>query len=280
VLAALSLLVLICVQRPEAIAQDDAVLGRMLREGHSAQARAGAATVIGHRRDAERRPDLEGALGDRHPTVRAAAASALGRIGSRSSIPPLHGVASRDPVQGVAREARAAIAAIQHQPDRAADAASEASKDAKPRYGLVLGEMRNRSRYFAPGLIDMLGHAVERNLGGLPGAAVFGAAATGDAEAAQQRGLALFRLDGSLMSLSAARTDGQLSVHCEVTLLLMDKPTGALRTLLKGAATGVEIPVGVPAVQELSVARRVVDAAVRSALRNADYTIGEAARVE
>jgi len=250
----------------------------MLREGHSVRARAGAASVLGQRRDAERRPDLEGALGDQHPTVRAAAASALGRIGSRASLPPLHGVATHDRVKGVAREAREAIDTIQHQVDPAANAEPEAYKDAKPRYGLLLGEMRNRSRYAAPDLVDILGQSVERNLAGLPGAAVFGAAAVSDALAAQEHGLAVFRVDGSLLSLSAARSAGQLSMHCEVALLLMDKPSGALRTLLRGAANGVEVPAGVPAVQELIVARRVVDAAVRSALHNADAAIAQAAR--
>lgn len=266
-------------QQRSASAQDAKLLTRMLREGHSVEARAGAATVIGHRRDAEQRPELEGALGDHHPTVRAAAASALGRIGSRSSLPPLHGVVSHDRVRDVVQEARVAIDTIEHQPDPEAEAAARSAKE-KPRYGLILGEMRNRSRFNAASLPEILGHAIARNLGGLPGAAVFESEAQNAVAAAQEQGLTLFRLDGSVTKLSTSRTERQLSMHCEVALLLMDRPTGALRTLLKGAATGVEVPFGVPADQELSVARRVVDAAVRSALRNADPTIAEAARAD
>jgi hypothetical protein len=259
-------------------AQDHSILGRMLREGHSVEARAGAASVIGRRRDEGHRPDLEGALGDQHPTVRAAAASALGRIGSKSSLPPLHGVVRHDRVRGVVAQARAAIDAIEHQLDATSSESTHVVKDSKPRYGLILGEMRNRSRFAATALTDILEHAVERNIAGLPGAAVFGEASLHDAQAAQAQGLSLFRVDGSVTALSTVRRDGQLSMHCEVALLLMDRPSGALRTLLKGAATGVEIPAGAPAVQELSVATRVVDAAVRSALHNADPTIAEAAR--
>ena len=268
-----------------AVRAEDNVLGLMLREGHSAQARAGAATVLGCRRDAGYRSDLEGALSDQHPSVRAAAAGALGRIGSRSSLSPLHGVVQHDRVRGVVVQAREAIVAIERQPsagsdvDRAAGLPAPA-KDAKPRYGLILGEMRNRSRFTAPMLPDILGRAIARNLRGLPSAAVFGDDAADDLAAAQADGLNVFRVDGSVTYLSTARSERQLSIHCEVALLLMDRPSGSLRTLFKGGATGVEIPSGPPAAQELSVASRVIDAAVRSALRNADPTIAGAVRAE
>jgi hypothetical protein len=106
---------------------------------------------------------------------------------------------------------------------------------------------------------------------------VFSHTATSEAGAAQADGLIVFRLDANVTSLSAATVDDQVSVHCEVSLLIMDQPTGGLRTLLKGSARGVEVRVGARSVQELSIARRVVDAAVASALRNADAVIADAA---
>jgi hypothetical protein len=269
--------------RPTAASAQEATLVRMLQEGQNFKVRAGAAALIGRSRHLERRPELEGALRDQHPAVRAAAAGGLGRMGSRSSLPPLHDVARHDRVQGVAREARAAIVAIETQPGNPG-VDSSASKEVK-HYTLVLGEMRNQSNYAAPQLIEMLGRAVERNLAGLPSAQVM--ARTEPVEppkqpaapaAAKSRPLSVFRLDGTVTSLVARMIDGQLSVHCEVSLLVMDQPTGSLRTLLRGAARGVEIPAGERALQELSVASRVVDAAVRSALRNADSVIAQAAR--
>jgi hypothetical protein len=209
--------------------------------------------------------------------VRAAAASALGRIGSRSSLPPLHGVAAHDRVPVVAREARAAIQDIEQQANSADADPDPSKKHGKPRYGLMLGEMRNQSGYPAPELASVLEHALERNLDVLPRAAVFSHTATSEAGAAQADGLIVFRLDANVTSLSAATVDDQVSVHCEVSLLIMDQPTGGLRTLLKGSARGVEVRVGARSVQELSIARRVVDAAVASALRNADAVIADAA---
>jgi hypothetical protein len=283
-------LLLMCIQW-SARAEGDVVLVRMLKEGQSASVRAGAASLLGRRRDVECRPELEGALHDQQPLVRAAAASGLGRLGSRASLDPLNQVAAHDRVPLVAREARAAMETIENQPGSATESDDRRdardAKTAKPRYGLVLGEMRDQSGYAAPELSELLGRAVERNVAGLPSAALLGSLTAGGVASAAPGGLTVFRLDAALTSLSTTTRDGQLTVHCEVALLVMDQPTGALRTLLKGAARGVEVMTGVPSAADaaapaaelpLSVASRVIDAAVRSALRNADSTIADAAR--
>jgi hypothetical protein len=274
-IAGVSAVLVACVQW-SVRAEGDVVLVRMLKEGQSANVRAGAAAVLGRRGDLECRPELEVALHDDQPLVRAAAASGLGRLGSRASLDPLNHVAAHDRVPLVAREARAAVKSIEAQPRSADQADPSDAKPNKPRYGLVLGEMRNQSSFQAPELIDMLGRSVESGAGGLASAALFAASSGGPTEASG--GLSVFRLDANVTSLVTATRDGQLSVHCEVSLLVMDQPTGALRTLLKGAARGVEVLAGEPEAQQLSVARRVIDGAVRSALRNADAAIVDAAR--
>ena len=256
-------------------AEDRPLLTRILREGQSPEVRAGAAAVIGKRRDKDGRPVLEDALADRHPTVRAAAATALGRIGSPESLPPLRGVA-RDRVQRVASEARDAIHSIElHAPEPQLSAA-DAQRAA--RLGFLLGEMRNRSAFAEGPLTDALGAAIARRLRVVPGVLLFGAEQQAEVHAAQRRGLAVFRLDGAVTSLSAATLDGQLSMHCEVALLVMDRPTGSLRTLFKGAARSVELPLARPTCQRVGLAQRVVAAAVRSALRNAETSLASALR--
>jgi hypothetical protein len=257
-------------------AEDNHLLTRMLREGQSPEVRAGAAAVIGKRRDADGRPVLEGALADRHPTVRAAAANALGRIGALESLPPLRDVA-RDRVPRVATEARDAIHNIELKAPAPEPQLSAASIRAA-RLGFQLGEMRNQSAYREGSLAQALGAAIERRLRSVPGVLLFGAEQLADLQAAQRRGVSVFRLDGAVTSLSTITVDGQLTVHCEVALLVMDRPTGSLRTLFKGAARSVELPYGEPAQQKLELAQRVVAAAVRSALRNAETSLPTALR--
>lgn len=261
--------------------EENALLTRMLQEGQSFQVRAGAAAVIGQRRDGAHRPELEGALGDSHPTVRAAAASALGRIGSAESLPPLRG-ASRDRVREVASTAQHAIHTIEetHTPHTPTDVFAlehQNIENSKPRFGLMLGEMVNQSKYVHPEVSHALGLAVQRQLLGVPGVVVMDAASSEQQQA--DSGLAVFRLDGAVTTLSTVTTeDGHLSVHCEVALLVVDRPTGSLRTLFKGAARAVEIPKGDLNQQKLDIAQRVVAGAVRSALRNADSALAVAMR--
>jgi HEAT repeats len=257
-----------------ASAEDDVVLVRILRDGQNPRVRAGAANLIGRRRDLGHRPELEVALRDQQPEVRAAAACALGRLGSRSSIAPLNGVADHDRVPIVATEARAAIRSIQGQRTAAEVAADTApGQPPKARFGLVLGEMRNQSDYNVPDVSEALGSSVERNLNGLPAVRVFARVNADQAVAAQAGGLSIFRVEAAVTSLSTGIRDGQVRVHCEVSLLVLDDSSGCLRTLLKGSARAVEIPAGPPDQQQREIARRVVDAAVRSALRNADSAL-------
>ena len=119
---------------------------------------------------------------------------------------------------------------------------------------------------------------MQRQVSGVPGIVVFAPEQQEQLQAAVGEGLTVFRLDASITMLSAVVADGQLSVHCEVALLVIDRPSGSLRTLIKGAARAVEIPIGDPDQQALAIAQRVVAGAVRSALRNADSALAVAVR--
>src|SRR5262249_15636204 len=133
----------------------------------------------------------------------------------------------------------------------------------KPRYGLMLGEMVNQTAYERPEVTRALGVAVQRQLQGVPGVVVFEPERATELEAAAGHGLTVFRLDGAVTTLSAATTqEGHLSMHCEVALLVVDRPTGSLRTLFKGAARAVEVPKGDLDEQRLDIAQRVVAGAV------------------
>jgi HEAT repeat protein len=214
---------------------------------------------------------LEGALADHYPVVREAAANALGRIGSPESIAPLEGV-TKDPVRTVAVSAREAIQTIK---SSAAQPDPQPAQPVKSRFGLLLGEMRNQTPFKLPQLTQTLRTSLEHILIGLRTVAVFPAAPFADAASAQDHTLPVYRLDGSVTQLTAAMKDGQVAVHCQVTLLVMDRPTGSLRTLLRGAARALEVPIPELERQKREIAQRVVDGAVHSALRNAETAIAD-----
>ena len=274
-------LCLVCV----ASAQDEGVLVRMLQTGKDFRVRAQAAFALGRKQDAGFAPVLEQSLHDTHPVVRAAAASALGRIAAMRSMAPLRAAAA-DSETAVVEQAQAALAAIERahaaelaklgKPAPAAGAVSAATL-AKSRYVLVVGKASNESRFGGPELARVLGVSLQRELSALRTVAVFAETDTKSIEAAKLRGLPVLRVDGNVTQLQRDVADEQVSVHAEISLLVMGEGDRNLRTVLKGAATGIEPSMGSLPVIEKRLAQKAVDGAVRSALRNASSAIENAA---
>ena len=266
-------------------AQDAVGILHALQTGRDFRVRAQAAFALGRKQEAAYAPALEGALKDNHPIVRAAAASALGRIGSPSSLPALR-AATHDRDPSVVEQARAALANIEVAAPAPKPSIGQVgvavNADAlhtlnKARYALVIGEMHNESGFAGPDLARVMGTSLERELASLRTVASFPQSDGVQLERAVQRGLPVLRLEGNVRQITRERVGEQLSVHCEISLLVMDQSDRNLRTVLKGAATGLEPSMGPPAAQEKRLALRAVDGAVRSALRNASSAIESAA---
>jgi hypothetical protein len=67
-------------------------------------------------------------------------------------------------------------------------------------------------------------------------------------------------LHGRIRALERSRhTDGQAQVRCEVSVIVAERRSGAIRIMLRGAATA-------RGGRRTALARRALDAAVRSAL--------------
>jgi HEAT repeat protein len=265
-------------------AEDDAVLARMLSESPSFRVRARAALALGQQHSERAIESLEAALLDPHVAVRGAAAVGLARIGATRSVPALRAAAA-DTARVVADEAKHALRAIAARaviahavaPERAPDA--DAASLADVRYAIVLGEMRDRSGKPAAGLSQALAEDIAHELHKVEQVAVFTLAEMSD-EVAQElarRKVPSFRLEGNLSRLDDGRDDGDYRTRCEVSLLLMDEPERTLRGLLKGAAVSSEQPRGQADAQQIALARRALQSAVRSALSSAAEAIEAAA---
>ncbi|MDH5671131.1 MAG: HEAT repeat domain-containing protein [Myxococcales bacterium] len=261
----------------------------MLRDSSSFRVRARAAMALGRSGQPSAAAALERALLDSHAAVRAAAATALGRVGSRRSVSALR-VASSDKSPAVAEQAKLSLRRIaaRESISRGAPSAtaslsaapsSERSDLRKVRYAVVLGEMRNQSGFqgsdlerFLAGRIayelDRLEHVVVLSLGDM----------SGDIAAElKRRRVPIFRIEGSVKTVERGREGTQMSVRTTVSMLLMDEPSRTLRSMLSGAATGLERPTGAAASQERLLARKAMTSAVRSALSKASEAIEAAA---
>lgn len=275
-----------------ALAQDHAGLIRMLGEGTDFRVRARAAMALGRSADPSVAYALEAALLDPHPGVRAAAAAGLGRLGQPRSIPALR-VAANDSSDSVREQVKTslrliAISSRRGRPTTTAPVPSAvprrvtASELRGARFVVVLGEMRNRSGFQGTDFSDFLGSRIADELRQVPRVAVLSAAQLDSSmtEEIRRSRLPTFRIEGNLTRVVRTADVGQgtYSVRAEVSLLLLDERERALRSMLRGAATGTEPQHGMRGVQERQLARKALHGAVRSAMANASSAMEGAAK--
>ncbi|MCA9606933.1 MAG: HEAT repeat domain-containing protein [Myxococcales bacterium] len=276
---------------------DHSTVIRVLRTGRDFRARARAALALGSSNDRSVVPELIQALADDSPAVRAAAATALGRLQDPRAVAVLRARLS-DSEAVVRSEAAQAIRRIEAanggQPGSSTVARRGTSRlpaiAVVPRardvvwprihYVVVLGSMENRSRFRDDTLGDLLASEVSRNLLVLRGVATFrdGQIPPEAEREIQRRRLPKLRLEGSLNRVEPRIQSRQLTVRCEVSLMLMDDPGRNMRSVLNGAATGASPRSGARATQEQALARQALSGAVRSAMQGAARAISSATR--
>src|SRR5690606_2520936 len=220
---------------------------------------------------------------DDNAAVRAAAASALARLGSPRAIPALSRL-RRDSSEAVRNQAVRSIELLSASGGASAPVAADALAAplnwARVRAALVVGEMRNRSAYRAGrGLERHFRDQVATNLGRLTRVAVFAdAIPSATKQQLSRRRLPVLRLDGSLTEVRPEQRDAQLAVRCEVSLMLFEEGSRDIRGMLRGAATGTGGGGHDRARREQQLAEQALSAAVRSALSTVDVAIARAAR--
>jgi HEAT repeat protein len=267
-------------------ADDQSVLVQLLRDSDSFRVRARAALALGRMGDERAVGALEQGLRDPHAAVRAASARALGDVGGRRSVGALRAAAA-DTAPAVADQAKNALRAIAAREAGGRGAPPEPPEPPAPprrtlsdaRYALVLGEMRDRSPMAGLDLVGTLGERIADELNAL-GQVVVVAPGEVDGAAASElrrRPLPQFRIEGNLECVDGGVRAGEHAMRCQVSLLLLDEPGRALRSLMRGSASAVDQARGARDRQLQLLAHKTLRAAVRSAMANALQAIEAAA---
>lgn len=280
---------------------DRAAVVRVLQESRDFRARTRAALALGGSADPTMAAPLATALRDESPAVRAAAAEGLARIGGVTQLGALRSL-TRDPERQVRDAAARAVTAIEarvHAPAPAPRGTTPPPTSSTPlpsvtvapaaaptvppihwagtRYVVVLGTMANRSGYAHAPLANVLRSEVVRSLVGVRGVGVLGGAPSSTEEQEiTRRHIRRFRLDGSISTVRP-QPGRDVSVRCEVSLMLLDDPGANLRAALNGAATGTEPARAGTArpQQERALAERALQGAVRTAMNGASRAIAQ-----
>jgi plasmid stability protein len=260
-----------------ASAQDAANAMRELAESTDFRVRVSAALYLGRTKPAGAREVLEHALTDAHPTVRVAAAAALGSLGDAAAIgalsrrlPDESSASVRAQITSSVEQLRRGVAAAEGEPDTGA-------AQLGPNVHLVvrLGTMRNGSGVRGEDMRRVLQRAAHTRARVLKGAAVIESDPAVIAQASA-RHLPVLTLDGSLQALTESRVADSVQVQARVEFAIRREQT--LRGTLSGAATTFGSGQSLSDQGRRQLQDDAVDGAVQSAMRGAEQGLMIAAR--
>jgi hypothetical protein len=261
---------------PLAPADDGSAAVRELSESNDFRVRVSAALLLGRTRPAGAREALERALGDPHPAVRIAAATALGAIGDPACLVALERRLSSEPSPGVVAQLRATIDLVRRgSSGDPGDGSSDQQLSGSVRYIIRLGGMCNGAGVRGDELKRVLRDATKSRAKSLHDAAVAEADSPLLAQAAQRR-IPVVTLDGNVTQLLESRVAGSLQVQAHVEFTVRRDQT--LRGTLSGGATTFGSGPTISDDARRHLEDEAVDGAVQSALRGADQGLMVAAR--
>ncbi len=210
------------------------------------------------------------ALRDSDATVRAAAATSLGRVGDTTAISALRGLSS-DSAPPVRSAATAAITAIQGRGSSGTGTGtstgtatgtgtgSGTAPSGPARFYVGVGDPGSTVAGIDPSLLTSARSTAVSSVTAMSGVVLApqGESASAARSAIGSRHLRGYYLDISIIDLTT-RPDG--SIHAAVSVVVQDYPSHNIRSMLSGAATA-------SGVSGVSGQRAVVQAAIQSALR-------------
>jgi hypothetical protein len=238
-----------------------------LTESSDFRVRVSAALFLGHTHRTDARAALEHALSDPHPTVRAAAAAALGSFGDPAAVAALARRRGVESSASVNAQLQSSIDQLRRgiPPDPSAGATDTLGPNV--RYIVRLGAMRNPSGVRGEDLRRVLQIAARSRARAIHGMAVVDADAALMAQAIERR-LPVLTLEGSVMQVSESRVEGSVQVQARVEFAVRREQT--LKGTLSGAATTFGSGRTLSTQGRRQLQDDAVDGAVQSALRGAD----------
>ncbi len=246
-------------------AADPAAAVRDLASDPDFRVRATAAFYLGKAHPGGARDALVRALSDVHPSVRTAAAAALGTLGDAAALPGLEKAKGKETSASVKAQMQSSIDALK----KGAAAVQGA------RVVVRLGSMRNNTTLRGDALGVVLGVAVRTRAAAVPGLVV-----TEDEAVMREavlRKIPVVMLDGTVMGLTEGRDKGNVTYRAQVEFTVSRDQS--LRGLLRGAATSYDSLKALGDHARIAALQNdAVDGAVQSALKDADTGIARAVK--
>ncbi len=251
-------------------AQDSAGAERDLASSDDFRVRVSAALTLGKLKPSGARADLEHALGDPHPAVRAAAAAALSLVGDPLAISALDRRASSETSPSTRAQMKTSADALR----RVVQGPWQ-----NARYVVQIGTMKNRTSVRGDQASDVLRQSTLARAQSILGALVSDGRDPALLQQASDRGVPVLVLDGSIQRLSQTQRSRELTFDAQVEFSVRKMPEQMLKGTLSGAATSIGSVDALAHPGRVTILQnQAINGAVESAMRGADVGLAMAAK--
>lgn len=238
-------------------ALDDAAAYRDLATAEDFRLRVAAALALGKSTSPNARAALEKALKDKHASVRAAAAAALGVRGDAAALPALRSAMSSEGTVNVKTQMESSIQRL------------SSKAPGKAKVLIALGKMENRSGVKDNAVSSALRAETRAKAALIPGVEVLADGADPVSEG-KSRNLPSFTLDATLTKLAKGQKGADVSYSASVEYLIRKVPEQALKGSMSGSAQALAEATQMKGPsQHAQLQRDAVAGAVESAFKGA-----------
>jgi hypothetical protein len=262
----LALVIVMLASSSVSTAQDFSSLKKDLASGSDFRLRVGAALALGRTHARAALEPLVEALDDPSPAVRVAAAAALGALGQKDASDALRTHIGRETSPAVRAQLESALAKLE-----------SARTEARAKYLVELGELRNLTGARGERLAAQFRGATRARAAAIPGVELVNDSSEGRREAASRK-LPLLLLDGVLNNLSQGRDGERTIVSAQVEYIFRKIPEHALTGSVRGTARALETAKLVDPDRVAQLELQALEGAVESAMRGAPDVMIQALR--
>lgn len=266
---------------------DVAAQAKILKTAEDFRFRVDACLKLGASGDFKARKPLEGALDDPHPTVRQAAASALGKLGDVLAIPALEDRLGKEKNPPTKQAIESTITALKASGGvgGGGGGGNVTGSSAAPNWGTVkyvvkLNKINNETGVRGAELSKVLEEASRRKFGGIDGVYVLpsDSATMGKyINEAQSKGVPVLGVDGRLVSLDRSKFAGDLRIQAKVSFAF--SKLAVIKSSIEGNASSIgnaSVEKNQKSLEKLE--DMAVDGAVMSAMVKAPTAIAAASK--
>ncbi len=214
--------------RPARAQDRIAKLIKILETDSSYKVRLQVVIALGKLKDRRAVPALLRALSDENYTVRGVTCASLAQIGDKTALASLKKVASGDSEEFVRSQAEKAVKAL---------SGGGGSPPSGARFYITVGKISNKSPKGGGQATKALSDALLKEFSRVSGVATdWGGRVPSGAELTKAK-VKGFVLDGSILSLTATKSGGNVEISCNIKVSLSTFPGNSMKAFYSGGAS-------------------------------------------